>query len=224
MPSSSSGVAGILVGVVGVGVLMTVMFGDWAHWIPIILAVYVSLKAMRNMPPLTSSTHQTRRESNPMPLKTNVGVNRKVADQNYGSRGASVNLEFELDPGLIQEPERLQERIRQVFRLAQQAVDEELSRQTSSGTATRPPTPTATTNGNGNGHAAPRRSGGRRATASQARALRAIADRQHLDLAAELQHRYGVQEPEDLSITEASTLIDELKASANSTGNGRQPQ
>ncbi len=54
-----------------------------------------------------------------MPLKTNVGVSRKVADNNHGSRGASVNLELELDSSLIQEPGRLQERIRQAFRPAQ---------------------------------------------------------------------------------------------------------
>ena len=64
-----------------------------------------------------------------MPLKTNIGVSRKVADNNYGSRGASVNLEVELDSGLIQQPDRFMERVRQVFRLAQQAVDEELNRQ-----------------------------------------------------------------------------------------------
>jgi hypothetical protein len=100
-----------------------------------------------------------------MPLKTNVGVSRKVADNNYGSRGASVNLEVELDSSLIQEPERLQERIRQVFRLAQQSVDEELSRQAAqshdnghtaatngsqtNADATAAP---ATTPSNGNGH------------------------------------------------------------------------
>ncbi len=69
-----------------------------------------------------------------MPLKTNIGVSRKVADNNYGSRGASVNLEVELDSSLVQDPERFHDRIRQVFRLAQQAIDEELSRQ--QGTAT----------------------------------------------------------------------------------------
>jgi len=85
-----------------------------------------------------------------MPLKTNIGVSRKVADNNYGSRGASVNLEVELDSGLINEPERFHDRIRQVFRLAQQAIDEELNRQQGNGTTT------SVNNGaaNGNGHAA----------------------------------------------------------------------
>jgi len=162
-----------------------------------------------------------------MPLKTNVGVSRKVADNNYGSRGASVNLEVELDSALIQEPERLQERVRLVFRMAQQAVDEELSRQSTPNSQENGHA-TATNgngngrhNGNGNGHATQRRSNARRATASQARALRAIADRQGLDLATLLQGRFGVQEPEDISITEASGLIDELKSSANGNGAGR---
>jgi hypothetical protein len=167
-----------------------------------------------------------------MPLKTNVGVSRKIADNNYGSRGASVNLEVELDSSLIQEPERLQERIRQVFRMAQQSVDEELSRQNTAnshdnshpaanGHGNGHHNGNGRNNGNGNGHAAPRRSNGRRATTSQARALRAIADRQGLDLAAELQHRFGVNDPEELSITEASQLIDELKSATNGHGTGR---
>jgi hypothetical protein len=88
-----------------------------------------------------------------MPLKTNVGVSRKVADNNYGSRGASVNLEVELDSTLINDPERFHDRIRQVFRLAQQAIDNELGRQQSTGT---PPNTNGAANGhstsNGNGH------------------------------------------------------------------------
>jgi post-segregation antitoxin (ccd killing protein) len=161
-----------------------------------------------------------------MPLKTNVGVSRKVADNNYGSRGASVNLEVELDSTLIDDPERFHDRIRQVFRLAQQAIDEELTRQQQAGNVETNGHASANGNGHhngdGNGHSAPRRSGGRRATASQARALRAIADRQGLDLAAELQGRFGVHEPEELSITEASQTIDELKASANGSSKGRR--
>ena len=55
-------------------------------------------------------------------------------------------VEVEIDSTLINEPERFHEPIRQVFRLAQQAIDEELGRQQ----ARR----SNTTNGS-NGHAAP---------------------------------------------------------------------
>ena len=94
-----------------------------------------------------------------MPLKTNVGVSRKVSDNQYGSRGASVNLEVELESALIQEPQRFLDRIRQVFRLAQQAIDEELNRQQGNGTANHASNGNSSHaqpsyNGNGNGHAA----------------------------------------------------------------------
>ena len=39
-----------------------------------------------------------------MPLKLNVGASKKIADQSYGSRGASVNVEMELDSALVTEP------------------------------------------------------------------------------------------------------------------------
>jgi len=108
-----------------------------------------------------------------MPLKTNVGVSRKVADNNYGSRGASVNLEVELDSRLIDEPDRLQERIRQAFRLAQQAVDDELSRRANANehdtghTAATNENDNEHHNGNGNDRPTPRRSPTRPATARQ---------------------------------------------------------
>ena len=118
-----------------------------------------------------------------MPLKTNVGVSRKVSDNSYGSHGASVNLEVELESALINEPERFHDRIRQVFRLAQQSIDEELTRQQAGAPATAnghaaahngngPANGRAASNGNGNGGAKPN---GRKATASQVRALHAIA-------------------------------------------------
>ena len=175
-----------------------------------------------------------------MPLKTNIGVSRKVADNNYGSRGASVNLEVELDSTLINDPERFHDRIRQVFRLAQQAIDEELTRQQGNGTASRS-TNGATNNqtaqssqnggngagnnhanGNGaNGNGRPKPTG-RKATASQVRALHAIASRQGLDLAQTLQERFGIDYAEDLGIGQASELIDSLKGSANGSSNGRR--
>ena len=78
-----------------------------------------------------------------MPLKLNVGLSRKVGEANYGSRGASVNLELELDPAVVDEPERLHDRIRQLFGLAKDSVDEELN---SSRTFPSP------VNGSNNGH------------------------------------------------------------------------
>ena len=56
-----------------------------------------------------------------------------------------MNLEVELDSTLINDPERFHDRIRQVFRLAQQAIDDELNWQQGNGTpmATAGPKPTA---------------------------------------------------------------------------------
>jgi hypothetical protein len=152
-----------------------------------------------------------------MALKTNIGISRKVADNNYGSRGANVNLEVELDSALINDPDRFHDRIRQCFRLAQMAVDDELNRQVGNAANSN-----CHASANGHGHATPRRSSGRRATASQARALRSIAERLELDLAAELQNRFGVDEPEQLSISEASQTIDSLNSSTSGVTNGRR--
>jgi hypothetical protein len=154
-----------------------------------------------------------------MPLKLNVGLNRKLGEPNYGSRGASVNLELELDSGLIEEPARLKERIRQLYGLVRTALAEELNggngngHPASSGDA-RPP---GAQNGNGNREngaqrASGQRNGGQRqATQSQVRALHAIARSRQVDLTQFLQDRYEVARPDDLSIKLASQAIDELK-------------
>ena len=175
-----------------------------------------------------------------MPIKSNISVNRKISDKDYCSRGASVSLEVELDSSLIQAPDQLQARIRQVFCLAQEAVDEELARQQQSEAAStssyQSSRPSYRDNGhhngnghgsNGNGNGYHRSNGqqrtntnGRKATASQVRAIHAIINRQGLDLVETLA-RFGVSFAEDLGIAQASQLIDDLKSQAEGTGGRR---
>ena len=139
-------------------------------------------------------------------LKLNIGLSKKVGEPNFGSRGASVNLELEVEAGLVSQPDELQDRIRRLFRLAKSSVDQELNGSSSNGQ-----------NGNGqdaNGNGRQQRSG-RVATESQVRALHSIASRQRIDLAAEVRSRFNVDRPEDLLIGEASELIDAIKPQAN---------
>lgn len=160
-----------------------------------------------------------------MPLKLNVGLSKKVGLPNYGSLGASCHVEVELDGSLLDgDLERLHQHVRRAYVACAQAVNDELTRHQPAGAAaTNGAAASASNSANGNGSRAPRRSssGPRRATHSQVRAINAIAERQGIDLAALLQERFSTRDPADLSITEASQLIDELKSSANGTGGQR---
>ncbi|MCK4516677.1 MAG: hypothetical protein KAU31_15560, partial [Spirochaetaceae bacterium] len=60
-------------------------------------------------------------------IKLNAGFSRKVGEPNYGSRGASVNVELEVESGLIGDPDGLMARIRKLFDIARQSVDSELA-------------------------------------------------------------------------------------------------
>lgn len=140
-------------------------------------------------------------------LKLNVGFNRKVGESNYGSRGASVNLEMELSSELASDPDKLKGHIRQMFSLVKASVDEELNCGAS-----------PTSNGHASNGNSRKRDNTRKATASQVKALHAIADRQQLDLAQVLRARFAIDQAEGLSITEASELIDVLKAQSNGNG------
>lgn len=146
-----------------------------------------------------------------MPLKLNVGLNKKIGEANYGSRGASVNVELELDGGLVTEPGKLQERIRQLFGVVRSSLAEELNGTNGNGQA---PAKQAPTNGNGTGqkNGNGQKAQPRPATVSQLRAIDAIAKRLQLDLDDLLRTRFQVRRAQDLSIKEASQLIDELKS------------
>src|SRR6516225_2577453 len=61
-----------------------------------------------------------------MPLKLSVGLSKKVGDANYGSRGASVNIEIELESALAAQLDHLKDRIRQIFNSLRSSLAEEL--------------------------------------------------------------------------------------------------
>ena len=171
-------------------------------------------------------------------LKLNVGTNRKIGQPDFGSAGASCNLELELDTGLFQDLEGLQQDVRRAYAACNQAVQDELARiagdackntlpqdvvevrtspAISGVTVTRIPA-TQFTN----------QPSPRPATASQVRALRAIAARRKIDLVGVLRERFGLTTADELGIRQASNLIDELKsdeptnghANGNTNGNG----
>lgn len=133
-----------------------------------------------------------------MPFKLHIATSRKIGQPNYGSRGASVGLELEVDSSLVKEPRQLHEQIARLFRLTQQSVDQELGISESLQTASDRVCYQA-----------------RPATPAQVRALHAIAHRQRLDLIAELSTRFGVSRPSDLSLDEACQLIAAIQPGRN---------
>jgi hypothetical protein len=147
-------------------------------------------------------------------LKLNAGFSRKVGEPNYGSRGASVNVELEVESGLITDPDALMTRIRNLFGIAKRSVDAEL------GSAPADTHNTARTSG----HPGSRRPADgevvRYATTSQVRAIRAICNRQGVDPIRRAADRFQVNDLEELTLREASSLIDELKSNGASRPNG----
>ena len=137
-------------------------------------------------------------------IKLNCGVSRKVGEPNYSSRGASVNVELELESSAAQDAHVLHDRIRHLFAVARDAVAEELGLSSQAGGAAAGQQPVA----NGNGRAV------RPASEAQIRAINAIASRLGLDPHAEAHRRLG-RGIQDLTLSEASSLIDALKALQN---------
>jgi hypothetical protein len=160
-----------------------------------------------------------------MALKLNVGVSRKVGLPNYGSVGASCNLEFELDASLLEKDlDNFHARIRGAYAAAHQAVHDELARLQAPGDVNTADTYRAyasasTRNGNAkmDGHGCSVRSqlGQSRvkaATPRQIKAILAIARRQNADLASLLDQEFAAERPEELTLRQASELIDRLKS------------
>jgi hypothetical protein len=140
-----------------------------------------------------------------MPMKLNIGLTKKVGETNYGSKGASINLEVELDSQAVQDPARLQASIRNLFSLARTSLAEELNGERPNGEHAHGPV----TNGSSG---QPPTTQPRPATQSQVRAIRSMAVKHRLNLGQFLRDRYQVNRPEDLSLRQASEVIDSLKA------------
>jgi hypothetical protein len=173
-----------------------------------------------------------------MPLKLNVGVSRKVGLPDYGSMGASCNVEVELDAGLLEHDlDGFHARVKKAYIAAHQAVHDELARNhvlngseptganghgeqalpgnngTTSGSTARSRGQWGPAARASNGHGKPNRQR-KAATANQVKAILAIARKHNADLDGLLRDEYGVAQPEDLTLAEASQLIDQLKAAA----------
>ena len=152
-----------------------------------------------------------------MPLKLNVGASRKITDDHFGSRGASINLEVELESALVSDSAKLQERIRQLFGMVHQSLAEELASgrngqtQPSCSSGKQPASPNGLVNG---GKQANGKQNGstRLATTAQVKALYGIAKQHRMDLYAMVRERFNLDRPEELSVQQASDLITTFKA------------
>lgn len=156
-----------------------------------------------------------------MPLRLSIGLSRKVGEANYGSRGANINVEVEIESTLVADPVRFQKRIRELFGQVRDSLAEELNG-------------AGPSSGKGDGNSHPRsdaqnsqhfdrvnghQSNGktpRPATPSQVKAIYAITRSRRLDLSHTLRPRFQTDRPENLTLQQASQIIDDLKSANGS--------
>ena len=175
-------------------------------------------------------------------LKLHAGVSKKVGLPGFSSASASCTIEAELDSSLLQDREGFQIVVQRAYQSCEKAVQDQIARLTNDGPAessqpqeivevrTSPTISGARITTNGAELRATNRTSfrdgpsPRPATASQVRALRAIAARRKIDLVGLLRDRFGIQTADELGIRQASNLIDELKgdepAATPANGNG----
>lgn len=180
-----------------------------------------------------------------MPLKVNIGLSKKIGLPDYGSLGASCHVEYEADASLLNtDLEGFHRQVKNAFIACKQAVQDELHRHQVADQAAQAAVGAPNGNGssagpNGNGHYRSngnsgnraangnsanggsnghRRSNGRKATASQVRALEAIGNRLQLNIEHWLLEKYGIRLASELSIADASAAIDELNAAPIDNG------
>ena len=145
-----------------------------------------------------------------MPVRINVGLSKKVGQENFGSLGATCNVEFEIDGGYDNgSTDRFQDAVRRAYSACREAVESELAAHEGGskpqlGGQHQSSTTNRVTNQSVSGSQA------RGATSSQVRAIHAIANRNGVDLPGILSP-FNVSRPDDLSIGHASLVIDQMK-------------
>ena len=150
-----------------------------------------------------------------MTHKVTVGLQQKVGQPNFGSIGASCSIEVHLDDDEAVHPEVVTARVRQAFAQCRDVIAKELSLHDTvkPGEAQgrepeqRPIASRSNTERSGRTSDRPQRT----ATEAQVRAIRAIASKAGVSLASELEQGFGVRNPHQLTIAQASQLIDSLK-------------
>lgn len=122
-----------------------------------------------------------------------------------------MNLEVELDSTLISEPDKLKDRIRQLFAMARTSLNEELKCGPQPAADPSVP-PTAVSHPAGNGKTNGKAHSARPAMPPQIRKIQSLTEAQKLDLDTILRERCQVQRPEEFSVRQTSDLVDLFKA------------
>jgi len=175
-------------------------------------------------------------------LKLHAGVSKKVGLPGFSSASASCQIEAELDSSLLQDHEGFQIVVQRAYQSCEKAVEAQIARLSSDDqhntsqpqeiveVRTSPAISGARITTNGADLPVTNRAAfrdapsPRPATASQVKAIRAIAARRKIDLVGLLRDRFGLTTADELGIRQASALIDELKSdeptSSPTNGNG----
>jgi hypothetical protein len=172
-------------------------------------------------------------------LKLHAGVSKKVGLPGFSSASASCTIEAELDSSLLQDHEGFQIVVQRAYQSCEQAVQDQIARLTNDGQSddsqpntqpqemievrTSPAIRGVTVTARGAETRETNRAvfrdapSHRPATASQVKAIRAIAARRKIDLVGMLRERFGLTTADELGIRQASNLIDELKGDGESS-------
>jgi hypothetical protein len=144
--------------------------------------------------------------------KLNVGSTKKTGEVDSPSCNASTDLEVELDPDLLKQPDSLPEHAHRLFSLARETLGQEPNLRDA-------PDGRRTVRGYGQHGGSHHRWRGRRATREQMVAIHELAMRHEVDLDGLLRDRFRVCQLYELSASEARELLGGLKAMGTSTDN-----